>query len=205
MGYNINILKKENYRTSNWSGGRTTELLIFPPEASYIERNFKWRLSSATVEIEQSTFTSLPGVSRIIMVLDGELLLEHEGHHKVLLKTFQQDSFSGDWVTNSYGKVTDFNLMMAKGCKGKLKPITIEAGLNLELKLVNKEEDYLTEVFYLVEGEIEVVNEEDTVEKLLEGDSICINVVAVEKDIYLKLNNNSSKKARLIRSTIYYL
>lgn len=200
----INILKKEDYKTSVWSGGRTTELLIFPPEASYGERNFRWRLSSATVETEKSTFTSLPGISRIIMVLKGELLLEHEGHHRSELKTFQQDSFSGDWVTISYGKVIDFNLMMAEGCKGELEAIDIQVGNNLELCLENKEEECLTEVFYLVEGEIVVVNKEGAVKKLLTGDSICINIAPFEKDILIKLCNNSSKDVKLIRSRIHY-
>lgn len=204
MGYNINILKKEDYKTSNWSGGRTTELLIFPSEASYSERNFKWRLSSATVEAEKSTFTGLPGISRIILVLKGELLLEHEGHHKVLLKGFQQDCFKGDWVTNSYGKVTDFNLMMSEGCKGILVPITIDAGKNLKLKLENKEADYLTEVFYLIEGEIQVFTEKSTTFVLLQGDSICINAAPFEKDIYLNLTNSLNKEVKLIRSTICY-
>ncbi|MFL0247675.1 HutD/Ves family protein [Candidatus Clostridium stratigraminis] len=204
MGYNIGILRKENYKISNWSGGRTTELLIFPPEASYSERNFKWRLSSATVEAEQSTFTSLPGISRIIMVLEGELLLEHQGHHKIQLKSFQKDSFMGDWVTNSYGKVTDFNLMMAEGCMGKLEAIDIEAGKNLELCLENNEADCLTEVFYLAEGEIVVVNGEDIEEKLIEGDSICINAAPSENGILIKLCNDSKKEVKLVRSTIQY-
>ena len=32
------------------------------------------------------------------------------------LKAFEQDSFSGEWKTTSFGKVIDFNLMMAQGC-----------------------------------------------------------------------------------------
>jgi len=204
MGYNIGILRKENYKTINWSGGRTTELLIFPPEASYSERNFKWRLSSATIEAEKSIFTSLPGISRIIMVLKGELLLEHEGHHRTKLKTFQQDSFSGDWITNSCGKVTDFNLMMAEGCRGELVVISVDAGKSLELKIENKESNYLTEVFYLAEGEIKVVNEEGISQKLLEGDSIYINTAPLEKDMLMKLCSNSNKEVKLIKSTIKY-
>jgi uncharacterized protein len=202
MGYNISILRKENYKTSYWSGGRTIELLIFPPEASYSERNFKWRLSSASVEVETSTFTSLPGISRIIMVLEGELLLNHEGHHKSYLKAFQQDTFSGDWVTNSYGKVTDFNLMMAEGCKGKLKAIGIKAGEGIELNLENEEDRYLTEVIYCANGQVEVLTKKSEGSMLLQGDLVYINAPIGEKDISLKLINNSNKEAKLIRSTI---
>ena len=47
------ILKKaEDFVTSKWSGGSTTELYIYPPQAVYREGNFKCRISSATVEVE---------------------------------------------------------------------------------------------------------------------------------------------------------
>ena len=53
------ILKKaEDFVTSKWSGGSTTELYIYPPQAVYREGNFKCRISSATVEVEKSDFTS---------------------------------------------------------------------------------------------------------------------------------------------------
>jgi uncharacterized protein len=208
MGYNIVVLKKEDYKTSLWSGGTTTELLIFPPEADYSKGNFKWRLSSANVNVEASTFTNLPGISRIIMVLQGKLLLEHEGHHKASLKAFQQDSFSGDWVTNSYGKVTDFNLMMAEGCKGKLEIITMKAAENIELSRTNEknlnEYNNITEVFYCVNGEVEVVTKEDKSLKLLQGDLAYISWPINEERIFLRLFNEASSEAKLIRSTIYY-
>ena len=105
MSYNIEIIRKNQLKTSEWSGGTTTELYIYPKDSLYGNRNFKWRLSSAKVEAEQSTFTSLQGISRIIMVIEGELLLKHEGHHNAVLKAFEQDRFSGEWTTTSFGKV----------------------------------------------------------------------------------------------------
>ena len=39
------------------------------------------------------------------MIIDGELELEHEGHHNTKLSRFDKDRFSGDWTTRSYGKV----------------------------------------------------------------------------------------------------
>ena len=37
-------------RVSHWSGGQTAEIALWPPQSSYADRNFLWRLSSATVE-----------------------------------------------------------------------------------------------------------------------------------------------------------
>ena len=85
MCYSIELIKKEEQTTTNWSGGTTTELAIYPKDAIYSQRNFKWRLSSAVVNDEKSTFTSLKGIWRLIMVLDGELTLEHKGKHTVHL------------------------------------------------------------------------------------------------------------------------
>ena len=46
----VTIKTKGQYPVSNWSGGSTTELYLDPPQASYVQRNFGVRVSSATVE-----------------------------------------------------------------------------------------------------------------------------------------------------------
>ena len=60
MKYSIIQKDKTNYSTSAWSGGATTEIRIMPEGSRYADREFLWRLSSATVEVEESTFTALP-------------------------------------------------------------------------------------------------------------------------------------------------
>jgi len=47
----IRKLTQSEYRTSSWSGGTTTQIAIFPPEAEYADRDFLWRVSSAAVEL----------------------------------------------------------------------------------------------------------------------------------------------------------
>lgn len=99
------------YSVSIWSGGKTTELLISPENATLAERNFDVRLSTASIEVESSTFTSMNGYLRKLLVLEGTLELNHEDQHSVKLSKFEQDSFSGDWHTTSKGKAIDFNLI----------------------------------------------------------------------------------------------
>ena len=53
-------LTSPDFVTTTWSGGKTTQLAIAPDGASYAERAFLWRISSATVELEASDFTPLP-------------------------------------------------------------------------------------------------------------------------------------------------
>ena len=51
------LKKEENYSVSEWSGGKTKELAIYPPKCRYADRDFIFRLSSATVELDESDFT----------------------------------------------------------------------------------------------------------------------------------------------------
>ena|ERR1700752_3233265 len=116
----INHTKKEQLIRSVWSGGTTTQLAIYPKEAIYKNLDFIFRISTATIEVEESTFTSLPNVSRVIMVLDGELTIQHKNQYTKQLKKFDTDNFSGDWETTSIGKVTDFNVMTRGSAKANV-------------------------------------------------------------------------------------
>jgi environmental stress-induced protein Ves len=105
------ILRKKDYVTTPWSGGETTELLIQPQQANFSTRQFDFRISIATIRIEESVFTPLPGIQRTLLLLEGELQLEHRNHHIAHLKPFEQDSFMGNWETHCLGSGTDLNVM----------------------------------------------------------------------------------------------
>ena len=122
----IEILKEVDFNTSTWSGGTTTELFIYPKGSKYSERDFKVRISTATVELDQSDFTKLNGVNRFIAPLDNNLKLTHNGLEAVNLKPFEVHEFPGHIDTTSYSKARDFNLMLADGTKGKLKSFYIK-------------------------------------------------------------------------------
>jgi environmental stress-induced protein Ves len=114
--------------TINWASGTSTELFIHPSNGSFAERDFLFRISTATVEAEESTFTFFEGITRHLMILKGELELIHEGRYTKHLQPFDQDVFFGEWSTRSKGKVTDFNLMLKAGATGGLTHNRIEAG-----------------------------------------------------------------------------
>lgn len=111
----------EDFKTSAWSGGTTTELYLYPETGSYARRDFKFRISSATVDLEKSDFTSLPGVERFITPLEGGFTLTHPGKPSVELPVLAAPyRFSGETPTHCVGKATDFNLML-KGCQGRME------------------------------------------------------------------------------------
>jgi uncharacterized protein len=135
----INIYTAENRATINWAGGTSTEIFIYPDNTSFAGRDFLFRISTATVEAEETEFTFFRGITRHLMVLKGELQLEHEGRYSKQLKPFDQDTFSGEWKTRSRGKVTDFNLMLGGGAKGSLQHHRIGLGQPLSF---NPENDF---------------------------------------------------------------
>jgi environmental stress-induced protein Ves len=149
----ITLLTEQDYITSQWSGGSTTQLLISPANATYAERNFDFRLSSAKVEVAESTFSTLSGVNRKLMLLDGELTVNHENHHSKTFQKFEVDTFKGDWNTTAKGICTDFNLMTTGNQTSELSHIQLLA--NHYKKLI-VEENYHTVCLYLHSGSIYV-------------------------------------------------
>lgn len=122
-------LTRQDYTVSQWSGGSTTQLAIAPPDAIYADRDFLWRLSSATVELDSSDFTPLPDYQRFITVLDGAMTLTHDDGAPIPLTTGCVHAFDGGSRTRSVGRCTDLNLMLRKGaCQGSLRAIPLAAG-----------------------------------------------------------------------------
>jgi len=128
METDVRIIRKAEQSTGTWAGGTTTQLAIWPPSADYGLRNFKWRMSSARVDLEESSFTALPGVHRLLMILEGRVRLIHEGRRETTLDAFDQDAFEGEWHTLSCGRCVDFNLMMTAGCEGGLQALKGNGG-----------------------------------------------------------------------------
>lgn len=148
------LLKSDQFQRNVWSGGTTVELFVFPPEASYARRDFRFRLSSATVETETSEFTSLPGISRKLMLLSGNLTVHHEGHHSRILKKFEVDQFEGDWKTSSIGQCTDFNLMTSGNTRGNMSGMELQKGKS---QLISPEPESDWQFVYLFSGQIQVL------------------------------------------------
>lgn len=145
------IIRKSDIKVTEWSGGTTSELFIFPRSADFKLGNFNIRISIATIEVDESTFTSLPGVMRTLMLLEGELLLEHDGHHSARLKQFDQDTFSGDWITRSIGKARDFNVMTKNENYATVEAITLSSG-----ELIVEENSHDIVFIHVLEGEISI-------------------------------------------------
>ena len=152
----MRVITEENMNTTEWSGGKTTEMLIYPQSSTYAERNFRFRISSATVEEESSIFTELPGIERHLVVLDGEIDLKIE-NQEFHLAPFESIVFQGGDKTSSRGKCVDFNLML-NGCRGNLEVFTIEETIHSSI------DAHEMCMFYTYESDLKVKNETEVLD-----------------------------------------
>jgi len=115
----MKLLRAKNHRRMPWKngGGVTTEIAVFPADASL--EDFGWRLSMATVASD-GPFSSFAGVDRTLAVLDGEgIVLSVEGQPDVrVTQSATPASFAADQPTSAAliaGPITDLNAMSRRG------------------------------------------------------------------------------------------
>lgn len=148
----IELIRKSQQNCATWSGGTTTQLFIYPRNETYSNLQFDFRISTATVEVETSTFTQLPGVRRTLIVLDGTIELQHQHHHAKQLQKFDIDEFMGDWQTNSIGKCTDLNLMYRGNANGQMFGHSLASNTNQTYPIPQNSMSFL----YCVTGQLTI-------------------------------------------------
>lgn len=153
----ITRLTASDYQTSNWSGGKTTQVFLYPAAASYTDRTFDFRLSTATIEQEVSQFSQLEGFQRILMTLDQPITIHnHTLKQTIQLAPFTSYAFDGGDEIVSQGTCQDFNLIYTPNYQGYMKVISNGESLSqayhyqflyalcpLVIKLGNKTEIHL--------------------------------------------------------------
>ena len=116
------MLPEEGFRTTEWSGGTTTELFIWPEDGSYKDRRFSVRISTALVELPESSFTPLPGVKRFLTPLCAGFRLTVNGR-EIDLRRGEVLEFSGGDEVACVGSGRDLNLML-KGAEGGMRVVS---------------------------------------------------------------------------------
>ena len=122
---NVTLLKSNDFQVSDWSGGKTKQLYLFPPTGHYGKRDFDYRLSTATVELAESQFSDLSGFHRILMSLDHTLHLHNASRQEeTVLAPFTPYFFEGSDSITSRGTCTDFNLIYSDHYQGQMLAIS---------------------------------------------------------------------------------
>ena len=91
----------------------TYEYMIYPKTANYADRDFAFRISSATIEQEPSVFTQFKGYHRYLVMLDNGLDIEINQEKKVY-EQFEIMEFNSKDAVTSYTKGMDFNWMVSE-------------------------------------------------------------------------------------------
>ncbi len=195
----IQIKKQSEIISNRWAAGTTSELFIWPNQTSFEARDFDFRISTATVEQAETTFTKFNGYSRELMILAGSLQIHHENLYSKTLNTFDVDSFEGDWDTKAEGMVTDFNIIYRGKVLAKLESNALEIDQIHKEEVVTKNSVTL---IYIWEGAISMTNLEDknTTANLAKGDCMILQYDQSPESITLQ----SIQQARIIVARIWY-
>lgn len=182
----IRKLTKDDYRVSTWSGGTTAQLAIYPETEEYADRNFLWRISSATVDLPESDYTALPDYDRFITPLNGQMILTHDGGSETDVKPLTIHEFDGAAATHCVGVCTDFNLMLRKEkAQGFMQAVTLDSENGILIEPLTKEQ---TMLFYVVSGMAFLKDEDDVIE-LCAGESV---LITDEENEYLLESDDSA-------------
>ena len=116
------IYRKNEYKQSGWAGGVQEEIAVFPAGASYLRRDFIWRLGLWHAEKEEALLPRLEDYERTVLILEGEAVLGYEGQRVARMKSLEQDRFEGRWKTRVYGAasgaISAFDLSVRQGAEG---------------------------------------------------------------------------------------
>lgn len=108
----MEIIRHASLKAVPWTGGVTRQIAAGPDP-----KNWDWRISTAEVA-KAGPFTPMPGIDRIITVIEGELIaLTVDGAEQALEK-FRPFRFSGDSQTTASlptGALKDLNLLTRRG------------------------------------------------------------------------------------------
>ena len=133
---NIQLFSKKDTKPSIWSGGLTDEYMVYPKTANYADRDFAFRISSATIEQTPSEFTKFKGYHRYLVMLDNRLNVEVNKEKKAYEK-YEIMEFNSDDEITSFTKGTDFNWMVSEKISDhKLEIANSNQNCNAEIAIV---------------------------------------------------------------------
>lgn len=204
---NLKKIVPDEFQVSNWSGGKTTQIAIYPPKANYADRDFAFRISSASVELDESIFTLLPDYDRIIAPITGQLTLYYNGSDKpVVLNEMEFSRFDGGWNTRSKGRVTDYNLMTRKGiCSGDAFSITLISG---ETTVIPKQSTTLSshyiQLIWCIEGAIQIDVADKTMHLALR-EAMQLDYDSFKDSTDIHIENTGSNISKLMIATVNFI
>ncbi len=185
----INIVKKQDVIVSKWAGGESRQYYIYPPDASYALRNFLFRVSMAISNSEvEAEYSDLENFTRHLIMLEGTAQVFHENHYDIIMNPYEEiDVFDGGWKSSAIGKVTDFNLMTSKDCKGSMSVIYKNCTVVTD-DLGSSRHNWL--IFFCNSGKASFSLSSVENVNVTEGELLIIEDISPETKIHIRLENS---------------
>lgn len=107
------LISKQNININYWNGGETFEYFIYPEHTNYADKDFLFRISSATIQKVPSEFTRFSGFERFLVMLDNDLLIERNKKQE-MYKVLEIFKFNSNDRIESFSSGNDFNLIISE-------------------------------------------------------------------------------------------
>ncbi|UUV21514.1 HutD family protein [Paenimyroides aestuarii] len=109
----ITKVSKNALNPTIWDGGETFEYFIYPENALYVNRNFLFRISVATITKAPSIFTRFENYQRFLLMLNGDLHVYQNGT-EAFYNPNTIFKFDSNDTIQSFSEGADFNFMVHK-------------------------------------------------------------------------------------------
>jgi environmental stress-induced protein Ves len=121
----------QDFSRNDWSGGTSTQLVIYPSESDLLKQNFEFRISTASIDVEESQFTQFFLHKRIICSLLNPITLIHSDIQPFCLTPLVPYSFDGGMTTKCIGKTIDFNVIFNDSWDASIKVYQIDSMIDM--------------------------------------------------------------------------
>ena len=112
----IKHLSANDTKTTNWNQGKTAEYYIYPESCDYANKDFLFRVSSATIDEQPARFTIFIGYTRYLAMLNNQLAISIN-RNKTIKDKYEIIKFKSEDDTIAYATGKDFNLMIKEDIK----------------------------------------------------------------------------------------
>jgi len=119
----VTVMRAADHRRMPWAngGGVTSEIAVSPEDADM--HAFDWRVSMADIS-HSGPFSSLPGVDRVLLLIEGEGMSLTIDGARVEVTSDEPVRFRGESEVEGWldeGPTRDLNLMTRRGrCRGDM-------------------------------------------------------------------------------------
>jgi environmental stress-induced protein Ves len=171
----------QDFSRNDWSGGTSTQLVIYPSESDLLKQNFEFRISTASIDVEESQFTQFFLHKRIICSLLNPITLIHSDIQPFCLTPLVPYSFDGGMTTKCVGKTIDFNVIFNDSWDASIKVYQIDSMIDMAYIQSYSDLTY----FFQVQGE-------SFINAILLEESELLLFKEVPDDFNLKIVNKDS-------------